>query len=267
MILRRRRVVIAAALLLALVLALPWGARRLLWRWEQNPVLRGRQAATAQGCLTCHVPDGGRDIPNPGSRWGSVPKFRAGNAMMYAEGRAEVEQFIRLGAPRAWLDDEDARKRLDAQLVRMPAYGDRLDDRTIDDLVAFASAAEGIGLPGGEAASAGRSLARQHGCTSCHGIEGAGGEPNPGSLGGFVPGFAGRNFPDLVRDRAEFEEWIRTGTSARLEKNPIVRHFWRRQTVVMPAYGDALDEEAIEQLWAWVRALRGEAGHRDPEDG
>ena len=29
------------------------------------------------------------------------------------------------------------------------------------------------------------------GCTACHGIEGSGGTANPGSVGGFVPGFLG----------------------------------------------------------------------------
>lgn len=245
--------------------ALPWFLRSLLWRWEQNPVLRGRHVAVAQGCFSCHFPDGAREIPNPGSRWGTVPRFRSGNAMMYASNRQEIEQFIRFGAPRAWLDDDAARERLASQPVRMPAYGDRLGDRQIADLVAYAAAAEGVELsdnePGNESAdaervAAGRALARAQGCTSCHGVEGAGGLPNPGSLGGFIPGFRGRNFRDLVRDRAEFDEWVRTGTSRRLAKNPIARFFWRRQALAMPAYRDTLDTEQLDQLWAWITTLR-----------
>ena len=264
----RRRVphLPGAWLLVAIILvvglfALPWLVRALLWRWEQNPVLRGRQLAAAQGCFTCHQPDGAREIPNPGSRWGTVPRFRTGNAMMYASSRDEIEQFIRLGAPRAWLDDQAARERLASQPVRMPAYGDRLNDQQIADLVAYATAAEAVDLPVGDPAdaervAAGRSLARAQGCTSCHGVEGAGGLPNPGSLGGFIPGFRGRNFRDLVRDRGEFDEWVRTGTSRRLAKNPIVRMFWRRQTIAMPAYRDTLEDQELDQLWAWISSLR-----------
>ncbi len=235
---------------------MPWCLRALLWHWELNPVLRGERLAAGQGCFHCHRPDGGREIPNPKSRWGSAPRFRAGNAMMYASTRQEVEEFIRFGAPRSWLDDPAAQDRLNNQLLRMPAYDGRLRDGAIADLVAFASAAEAVDLPTGDDVLAGRALARKHGCTSCHGIEGAGGRANPGSLGGFIPGFAGRNFNDLVRDRAEFDEWVRTGTSSRLERNPVVRFFWRRQTLVMPAYQELLDDAEIDQLWAWIEAIR-----------
>lgn len=233
---------------------LPFAVRALLWRWERNPVLRGQELARDQGCFACHRPDGGTEIPNPDSRWGSVPKFRAGNAMMYASTRDEVEDFIRFGAPRSWLDDPKARDRLDRQPIRMPAYGDRLSDEAIDQLVAFASAVEGVELAGDDSVAAGRKLARDQGCTSCHGVEGAGGVRNPGSLGGFIPGFRGRNFDDLVEDREEFDEWVRTGTSQRLESNPIVRYFWRRQAIAMPAYEDRLDKAQLDQLWAWVCA-------------
>ncbi len=255
-----RRIGLVAVIAFVAVAATPSLIRSVLWRWELNPVLRGARLAAAQGCFHCHQPDGGKELPNPGSRWGSVPRFRAGNAMMYATTLAEIEAFIRFGAPDAWIDDEAAQARLNDQLVRMPAYDHRLDDDAIDNLVAFASAVENVALPEGEDVAAGRALARRQGCTSCHGVEGAGGRTNPGSLGGFIPGFRGRNFADLVRDRAEFDEWVRTGTNARLARNPIVRFFWRRQTVSMPAYGDHLDTDEMDQLWAWVQSLR-------PSDG
>ena len=242
----------------AALAALPAG-RWLLWRWELNPVLRGRLLADAQGCMSCHRPYRSVEIPNPGSRWGSVPRFGAGNAMMYVETRAEIEAFIRFGAPRSWLDDIDVLERLGEQRLRMPAYGSALNDEQIADLGAFACAVEGVDLAGGEAATAGRQLARDHGCLSCHGVEGSGGLPNPGSLGGFVPGFTGRNFTDLVRDQEEFREWILEGTSSRLEANPVVRFYWRRQRLSMPAYRGDLDDRQIGELWRWVQALRGES--------
>ncbi|MDH3522858.1 MAG: c-type cytochrome [Acidobacteriota bacterium] len=206
--------------------------------------------------MGCHRPFGAREIPNPGSRWGTVPRFASGNAMMYAKDRGQIEELVRFGAPVAWLEDPRASERLAGQRVRMPAYGEALSEREIADLTAFACAVEGVEPAGGEAAAAGRELARRQGCHSCHGPEGSGGMPNPGSLGGFVPGFLGGNFSDLVRDEAEFREWVLDGTSRRLAANPLVRTFWRRQLLSMPAYRGELTGEELTQLWAWVEATR-----------
>ncbi len=240
----------------AMIAAVPLG-RALLWHWESNPVLRGRLLAREQGCFNCHLPDGGKEIPNPGSRWGSVPKFQAGNWRMYAEDCREVREFIRYGAPRAWLDDPKVRDRLKKQRLRMPAYGKTLSDEEIEDLTAFACAKEGVfdGLEG--LAAQGLQIARKQGCTSCHGLAGAGGRPNPDSIAGFIPGFAGKNFQDLVTSRAEFEEWVRTGSLKRLESNPVAAFFWERQRLSMPAYGPAvLTPEDLDKLWAWITWMR-----------
>lgn len=237
-------------------LAGPPLVRGVLWRRELNPELRGLLLARSEGCVACHRPWSRREIPNPGSRWGSVPRFASGNARMYAASRAELEEFIRFGAPRAWLDDPAARERLAAQRLRMPAYGERLTDRQIADLVAFVAVVEKVELAGGEEAVAGREIASKSGCLACHGVEGSGGLSNPGSLGGFVPGFLGRNFDDLVRDEAEFRQWVLDGTSRRLEANPIVRRFWRRQAIAMPAYRGELDGEDLDALWRWVELVR-----------
>jgi mono/diheme cytochrome c family protein len=263
---RTRRLLAAAlavALLLAVAPALVQGVvRELLRARESNPVLRGHRLAAREGCLGCHQPLG-VEIPAPGSRWGTVPRFGDGNAFMYVESRAEIAEFIRFGAPRAWLADPEARARLESQAIRMPGYGDRLSDREVADLVAWVAAMEGFGLPGGEAAQAGRARARERGCLSCHGVEGAGGTPNPGALGGVVPGFAGRNFPDLVRDEGEFREWVESGTLRRLASNPLVARAWRRQKLQMPAYRGRLSDAEIAQLWAWVQAVRDAAARPD----
>ncbi|MDX1503957.1 MAG: c-type cytochrome [Thermoanaerobaculia bacterium] len=251
-----RRVLIAGAVLALLAGAALPALRLLLRRWENNPVLAGRELAEELGCPACHLTRGSFEIPNPGSRWGSVPRFGAGNSMMYLSGLEEVEEFIRHGAPRAWLDDPAVVERLASQHLRMPAYGDRVSDARVAELVAWVAAVEGIDRPGGEEVAAGRKLARDHGCLACHGVEGSGGLPNPGSLGGFVPGFLGKNFDDLVADRAEFEEWVLTGTSGRLAANPVVRWFWRRQKLQMPAYREELDPAQVELLWRWVQASR-----------
>jgi mono/diheme cytochrome c family protein len=187
-----------------------------------------------------------------------VPRFGGGSASLYATTRREVEEFIRYGALASWLEDPSLKRTLENQLVRMPAYEERLSEEEIADLTAWVSAVESIELPGDEAARLGRNLAAKHGCVACHGVEGAGGIENPGSLGGFVPGFAGGNFIDLVRDEAEFREWVETGSLERLAGSRFIRYFWERQRLQMPAYEAVLTEEEIGQLWAWVRAVRGE---------
>lgn len=241
--------------LVGILALLPAAFRTLLRHWESNPLLRGRQLSEELGCVECHRPYAVVEIPNPGSRWGSVPRFGAGNAMMYAESSQEIEEYIRFGAPRAWLDDPKIRARLERQQVRMPAFDDRLDRRQLADLVAYVGAIENVSRVPGEAVEAGRRLAREQGCPSCHGVEGAGGLPNPGSLGGFIPGFLGKNFTHLVRDEAEFREWVRDGTSSRLARNPLIRTIWRRQAIAMPAYRE-LDDDQIGLLWQWVQGLR-----------
>lgn len=249
----------ALAVLLALALFGAHGVRRLLWAWESNPLLRGRLLAAEVGCDACHRPFAGKEIPNPGSRWGSVPRFGAGNAFMYgAEDRAGIEQYIRHGRS---LDRQG--EELEQRIV-MPGYEDRLDDAQIADLVSFTARIEGIDQPGGvegkdAAASdidAGRALARRHGCFSCHGVDGSGGLPNPGSLGGFIPGFLGRNFEHLVEDEAELREWVLDGSSSRLEANPLIRRVWQGQTLRMPAYRDQLDDADVAKIWAFIQASR-----------
>lgn len=236
-------------------MAVPLALRLLLWQWEQNPLLRGRELAREAGCLNCHFPYRGQEIPNPGSRWSVVPRFEAGNAMMYVKSKLEIEEFIRFGALKAWLEDPQSSARLADQRVRMPAYGDQLSDAQIEMLTLWASVVEGVQIVGDESSTRGRQLAREHGCISCHGLEGAGGLPNPRSLGGFIPGFLGDNFPDLVESRAEFDEWVKTGRLERLERNPLVRRAWRRQALSMPAYDDFSDDD-LDALWAWIQAAR-----------
>lgn len=254
---RSRRLGWVVLALAALAAAAPGAFRLLLWRWEQNSVLRGRLLAERSGCLMCHRPYAGVEIPNPGSRWGTVPAFQSGMPMMYgSETRQAIEEYVRYGAPRAWLDDPDVRRRLAGQHLRMPAFEGTLAAAEIADVVAFVAALEGVEAAAGEAAVAGRAVARSHGCLSCHGPEGSGGLPNPGSLGGFVPGFLGRNFDDLVRDEAEFREWVLEGSLSRLAKNPLVRYFWRRQKIAMPAFRGDLSDEEVGQLWAWVQEVR-----------
>jgi mono/diheme cytochrome c family protein len=111
-------------------------------------------------------------------------------------------------------------------------------------------------------ARAGHDLAASLGCFGCHGPGGRGDTPNPGSLKGYIPSWAGADYPELVRDEAELAEWIRDGSPRRLRENPVAAFFLARQLIRMPAFGPELTDREIRQIGDYVAWLRGRS-----EDG
>ena len=238
-----------AAVALAAILACP--AMSLWWGWRASNVLTEAQEEMAEeGCADCHLPAGGVEIPNPGSRWGTVPSLWGGNLMMYAKTPQQVEEYIRFGH----LKDKEPPA---DQLVRMPAFGSRLDDGEIRGLRLLFWMANGMHVPDEGPVAKGYELALKNGCFSCHGVAGSGGRPNPGSLKGTIPGWLGPDFKELVRTDAELAEWIRTGTVKRLEAVAAARFFFRRQAIHMPAYGTRLTEQELKDLMAYLDWQRG----------
>jgi hypothetical protein len=77
-----------------------------------------------------------------------------------------------------------------------------------------------------------------------------------------VPSWDGRDFPELVRDRAEFAEWVERGVSRRFERDPLARFFLDRAVLEMPAYRNHLEPGDLDALWAYVQWLRRTAGDR-----
>jgi hypothetical protein len=110
----------------------------------------------------------------------------------------------------------------------------------------------------GTGAARGLEVAQRWRCFSCHGPAAAGGLSNPGSFAGFIPGWYGADFADLVRDRGEFDAWIREGQIPRLAQHPIASFFVRRQKLQMPTYKD-LTAEDLDALWAYAGWLAAEA--------
>ena len=80
----------------------------------------------------------------------------------------------------------------------------------------------------------GRSNASRLGCFGCHGPEGRGLIWNPGSLKGYIPGWDGDDFAELVRSDDEFRQWTRNGISDRANANPLARRFLHSQAIRMP---------------------------------
>jgi hypothetical protein len=77
---------------------------------------------------------------------------------------------------------------------------------------------------------------------------------------GYIPGFGGEEFAELVRDDNELRAWIAEGGVARLRNDPLASYFIERQRIQMPAYKDRLTAEEIDALVAYVRWLRAGSG-------
>ena len=245
-----------AALLTAFLLLL---AGLAAWAWltrSQLPAAeRGRRLAEVHGCFACHIAGGTKGAANPGRKDRTVPTF-GGDLMMYAHDAAEVRAWILDGSTPAKRASRTWRAERDAGAVRMPAYRGALSDGQVSDLVAYVMLISNSPEPADSLARAGRDRAQGLGCTGCHGAGGRLALTNPGSFKGYVPSWDGRDFPELVRDEREFEQWVRHGISDRFKANPFAKVFLERARLRMPAYERHLREGDVAALWAYVRWLR-----------
>jgi mono/diheme cytochrome c family protein len=244
------RRILAALILCAIVALAGWSLRRDLPAAE-----RGRRLAEREGCFGCHTHDGVRGAANPGRTDRSVPTYE-GDLMMYARDAGETRQWIADGVAARRAASVTWKRERDAGTLRMPAFGHRLRPAEIDDLVAFVEATAGRPEPGDSLVKAGLQRADDLGCTACHGPGGRLARPNPGSFKGYVPSWDGRDFGELVRDRAEFDEWVGDGVSRRFAANPAARMFLERATLRMPAFRRHLAAGDLDALWAYVSWLR-----------
>lgn len=216
---------------------------------------RGRRIAEANGCFACHGPEGIRGTPNPGRAEGKVPDYE-GSLMMFADNEEEI---------RDWIEDGGTKKRFQSSswiadrkhgVLRMPAFGQRLSGKEIDDLVAFVTARAEMPAPEDSLALYGRDRAEALGCFGCHGAGGRFSRTNPGSLKGYVASWESPDFLDLVRSRVEFGEWVEEGVGRRFRDDPIAKFFLRIPPLHMPAYRDHLEAGDVDALWAYVQWLR-----------
>jgi mono/diheme cytochrome c family protein len=255
-----------AALLLVGALVAPDLIRS---RWSErsaNPVRRGIDLAQELGCFACHGPAGRDGIPDPGFQGGEVPAWSGGVWMMYVQDEAEIREFILDGISSRRSASFTALEELERAAIAMPAYRDVLEGTNLDDLTAAFLVLSGMARPPRDTPEGrGHDLARKWQCFSCHGAGGSGGVDNPGSFAGFIPGWYGPDFEELVRDREEFDTWIRDGVLDRLTTHPVASRFLDAQRVQMPPYPDLTDEE-LDDLWAYVGWLeRTEGGIRGGE--
>lgn len=251
-----------------LAAASPWIVASYWRTRSNNPIRRGLARAQELGCFTCHGELGRSGIPIPGGDEG-VPRWDGSVWMMYVKSDDEIRRYIAEGSPAksesgTQLDANDGHDHDHEDVaIAMPAYAEVASGSDLNDLVATFKVLAGMVTPErGTPARAGYDLAREWRCFSCHGPAGSGGLPNPGSFTGFVPGWYGADFRDLVRNREEFDAWIREGTIPRLSSHPIASFFLERQRLPMPAYRE-MTQEQLDNLWEYTQWLKEtEGGHR-----
>ncbi len=224
---------------------------------------RGVALATELGCFYCHGELGRTGLPDPGESDTEVPSWSGGVWMMYVENDEEIRNWILHGSrtkPDEAVDEHDhahahAEESHGEKAIHMPAYEAVLGSQDLEDLVAAFKVLSGMSRPPSNSPERrGYEVARSWRCFSCHGPSGSGGHSNPASFAGFVPGWYGADFRDLVESREEFDTWIREGAIPRLSDNPIASWFIRRQRVPMPAYANLRSADR-DDLWAYVQWL------------
>lgn len=226
------------------------------WRTRGiSPVQRGFVVAASNGCFGCHGVGGVTGFQDPDGTLGTVPPFTREALQAYAKNEREIREWIVDGMPQR-LRAEAALDAGEPALLRMPAWKDVLSDRQVSDLVAYVKAVSDYEVPEDPVAERGRQTAQRLACFGCHGPQGRGSLPNPGSLKGYIPSWDGPDFGELAENEAEIREWIVDGSPRRLRDHPVARFFMRRQAVRMPAYHGRVSEADLEAIVAYIRWLR-----------
>lgn len=242
----------------------PW-APGWYWSWRtDNPVRRGADLARSQGCLSCHAPLGRDEIANPGSRWGTVPSFYRGNAMMYVKSLDGIRNFIAEGKAEG---TGGTTSTAPGPPFRMHAFKDRLNGKEISDLAAFVLASDGYSVPSEGPVAHGAELSAKYGCESCHGVAGSGGVRNPSSFTKSVPGWTGPDYGHLVAGKAEFTEWVLEGRSRRWRENRAASLFLDLANLQMPAFRGVLKDSDVEDIWTYILWLRSQRPSTSDEKG
>ncbi|SYZ74151.1 conserved hypothetical protein [Candidatus Zixiibacteriota bacterium] len=248
MVLIRFRVIIISLIILAGTgLALWYG----LTRSHITSAERGRRLAEKEGCFACHGPEGSGGVANFGRTDGTVPNFRD-DVMMFAHGPDNIREWIAEGKTEAKAKSQTWQEERKKGVLKMPAFGNRLSNSEIDDLVSFVMISSGHPRPDDSLALKGLQLTKTFGCVGCHGPGGAFARPNPKSFKGYLAPWIGPDFKDLVRNRAEFDQWVENGVSDRLKTNLLARYFLNRAVLHMPEYRSHLQPGDLDALWAYI---------------
>lgn len=103
----------------------------------EGQALAGREAARALGCFACHGPQGRRNPANPGSLKGYIPSWDGADYPDLVESEAELREWIVDGSPKRLREHAVARRFLERQAVKMPAYGKTVKDEELAAIAAY----------------------------------------------------------------------------------------------------------------------------------
>jgi mono/diheme cytochrome c family protein len=106
-------------------------------RPEAGEAAEGWRAAERLGCFTCHGPGGRVDRPNPGSLMGYVPAWDGRDFPELVRDDAELREWILDGAPDRLLENPLARRFLERQVLKMPAYRGRVESSEVEAIAAY----------------------------------------------------------------------------------------------------------------------------------
>jgi mono/diheme cytochrome c family protein len=102
-----------------------------------DAVAQGQEAASRLGCFACHGPQGRFDAPNPGSLKGYIPAWSGEDFPELVRDDGEIREWIRDGSPRRLRDHPVAAFFMRRQVIRMPAYGDRVSEDEARQITAY----------------------------------------------------------------------------------------------------------------------------------
>ena len=241
---------------LELAVAVIWLAQRQVRAPNIGSVERGHRIAVKNGCFACHGSGGNGGIFNPGADIDEVPAWSGRTLMMYAKTEIEIREWILDGAPKRLLESKEYLEEKEKATIHMPAYKNRLTDIELNDLIAYVKAVSWFSDPPSELIVRGRDIAFEKGCFGCHGPSGQGRISNPGSFKGYVPGWDGADFQELVENDSELDEWILDGVSKRFKTNPGAQFFLKKQVIKMPAYRDRLTVDELAALKAYIHWIQ-----------
>ena len=106
--------------------------------WPEEPgVADGREVAVRFGCFGCHGPEGRGLLANPGSLKGYVPPWDGADYLELVESDDEFRQWVRNGISDRFRANPVARRFVEGQQIPMPAFGDRIGDVELDQLLAY----------------------------------------------------------------------------------------------------------------------------------
>ena len=97
----------------------------------------GEETAARLGCTGCHGPEGRGLVANPGSFKGYIPPWEGGDYADLVRSEAEFRQWVQKGICDRLQANPAARRVLETQAIRMPAYGERVTESDLQALLAY----------------------------------------------------------------------------------------------------------------------------------